>query len=245
METTAFIAGWAPNKPAQLRYVKKAAIATLVATRVVDSSSNDPFVESSLMTPEMFHGITLQPRPAKQQEQYQTFLKKFEQLVSNPAHTPEEARRHLRNSKRHAFWKFAEKCPVVAHEAYQSATKNADWAEKRQRSRILHDAFSKAGREFVMKEVSAHPERSEEWARKISQFIERDKTYRRIERQSAATSTKREGSRKRERWTEEETKILLECKESGMSWKEISNKIPRRTNVDCKDKFRNVKGKKV
>src|SRR6185437_252441 len=62
LENTSFVAGWKPNHPAQLRYVKTCARKTIVSSRLVmpleeNASTNpvDPFLTSS----ETFHNILL------------------------------------------------------------------------------------------------------------------------------------------------------------------------------------------
>ena len=64
LEVTAFVGGWVAGGRAQLRYVKMAAKSCIVASRLVNPSSDqlsDDPVDHRLMAPELFHGVPLQP----------------------------------------------------------------------------------------------------------------------------------------------------------------------------------------
>jgi hypothetical protein len=46
--------------------------------------------------------------------------------------------------------------------------------------------------------------------------------------------------RKRRKWQKEEDSILIEMKRQDKAWTEISRNLEGRTNVDCKDRYRNI-----
>lgn len=240
METTAFIAGWQPGSRAQMRYVKRAAIGTLVASRVVDPTNTDPYVEESLMTPEMFHGITLQPQEPRAKEITETFVKLFAQAVAKSEQTSEERERYVRNAARLAYWRFAEETPIVAHEAFNIAAQHPEWKKEGQKSRILGNAFAKCGRKFIAADLKKHPELAQRYAEQLAGLVGTDTTFKKITRKRNVADRSSSGPRQRKRWSEEETAVVMEKREEGMSWKDIAKLLPGRTNVDCKDRHRNV-----
>lgn len=48
------------------------------------------------------------------------------------------------------------------------------------------------------------------------------------------------GVRVRKNWTVEEISILTEMRKKNAKWRDIAAKLPDRTNMDCKDKWRNL-----
>jgi hypothetical protein len=75
LENTAFIAGWAPGGSAQQRYVKDAAIATMVSNRLATGSSSTSLTEAALATPEAFHRLPSITSTWKSGVNYQAFKK--------------------------------------------------------------------------------------------------------------------------------------------------------------------------
>jgi hypothetical protein len=60
LEDTTLVAGWKPLGNAQLRYVKKCAVASIVANRLIRNPNNLSIIESVIVNnPELFHNITL------------------------------------------------------------------------------------------------------------------------------------------------------------------------------------------
>ena len=50
-----------------------------------------------------------------------------------------------------------------------------------------------------------------------------------------------QGARKRVRWTPEEDQVLIQGKELDQHpWVAIAQKLPNRSNVDCKDRYRSI-----
>ena len=51
------------------------------------------------------------------------------------------------------------------------------------------------------------------------------------------------GARKRIKWTDKETVVLVSKHKEGLRWVDIQVFLPNRTALDCRDRWRNLKRK--
>lgn len=256
LETTALVAGWVVGGRAQLRYVKAAAKGCIVASRLIAPSteglSNNP-VEEMLTRPELFHGIEFGPCTWDQSDTYRNFNKRLRLDIAA------RAEGQLDDTK---LPLFVEAC--VRH-CYVNFVKKSRSLEQKAKLRYQHNgqqdttipafnarrAVAKAHLERIMTEKNV-----EQQVQSLLNCIDAQFQTNKIAAliiegprppRKPATPERpwlKGGQRKRIPWIEEEDSILTVEHDKGKSWAEISRLIPRRSNVDCKDRWRNIAKKK-
>ena len=228
-EHTGIIADWKINGRAQLRYIKNVAKRTLCASRLVATSSDDleeEVIPHELISTEQFHSIQLGPVLWKREnEMIQVFNRDMK------AHLCERGvlEKNSEGLFRLAIVRFVKSNTLLRNRARSKRHKTNLFNERR-----------RIGRNFLLNKLTL--QNVEEYITAISLFITQDD----IDKQNTQTSTKALAEpRKRVRWTTEEESILEEGLRLKMTWKEISIQLPGRSNVDCKDKYRNIQKKKA
>lgn len=259
LEHTAFVAGWVPYKPAQLRYVKDSAKRTIVSSRLVLSkdeeiANNEGVVDPTLASSENFHNITLLESSWDPETNYMSF-----QALINKAFTvdslPERERKSL-NAKcwRNAFNKFVRDDPQLEDKAKLIYLTIPSWNQSRYKWSTEANTRAMIGRQHIASILRSDFDKLSDLSSLFIALVHDDlnminplKLYKRkrtLDQKPCLLSraTYEESShRKRLKWSVEEDKLLVKGKQGNLSFVSISEQMMGiRSNIDCKDRWRNL-----
>ncbi|KAL6053045.1 hypothetical protein QOT17_018219 [Balamuthia mandrillaris] len=245
LNKTAMVAGWVPNGRSQHRYVKDTLKRAIVCTHLVTPAGSTSDIDAQLITKEAFHELStpLQSQWFKQRQDLSSFQN---QKLCN------------------ALWYCCSNDWVRTHEEelQEELQKEARDYELRNEGPVRwnnvnkivarrHIASLLSGNYDLLKELvdefTAPVDKTLEEGSPIKQVAtrKRRKDGSDLKQCIEAKRIKLQGSNHRSRlpWKEQETKRLVRLHlEEGASWIDIAQQLPeqRRTNVDCKDKWRNL-----
>lgn len=252
-EQTALVAGWVPYSPAQMTYLKCCARRMIIANNLIQRTGNNSsiMINKDIVTPELFHGITLNNPSWSVDSNYEIFYDKVKELLtvqSMPKDKRFRYRRMLFSDCLESWVKYnavleQEACKLYSEDSHLSQRN----AERNAREIIGRaDIVKKLNENFdlldkIVKDfVSAVQDRVQN--PKYKRNVKRKKTQKN-KRIEAGNREKKNGRRVRKMWTEAETKFVVErVKAWGTSsWASIEIAMKSdRTNGDIKDRFRNL-----
>jgi hypothetical protein len=262
LEVTAFVGGWVAGGRAQLRYVKRAAKSCIVASRLVNPSSDqlsDDPVDLRLMAPELFHGVPLQPSQWRHTDLYLDFSKSLRGQIKDKITaldiplSPPNLILMIDNVQEKAYNAFVQATDQLESQAKAIYTLNPRWHIVKQRC-----SEEQRARLPIAKAHLASMLTTDTFADLMAvllslidpAYILKRATHLESRVIPSASPHKPntperprllQGQRKRVRWSKYEDRILLEGKEEhDETWVQIASKLPQRSNVDCKDRFHNI-----
>jgi hypothetical protein len=244
LENTAFVAGWLPNQPAQLRYVSTCAKRTIVSSRLVLQDENNNVIDPHLTNSETFHGITLKEPCWNEESNYQTFLHKMRDFIGKRYNDTQQQRYFERKVLTKAYGLYVKSIPQLEQEV-QDKLKAKDDNCDIERARFKH------ARKYIAKVLSNDFGQLNSLIKTIAGYVidsnkgEMIINFAGPRSYSTPVPDGREritatGHRKRIRWTPDEDRILIEGRQSGKTYVELSKLLPLRTGTDCKDRERNI-----
>ena len=264
MEPTAIVGHWKPYSKSQCKYIKRSLRGSIVANRLVDPNpsyddhsmfsdedlSSLPLIKDCLKVPGIFHGIELSNKRVDLSRNMDDFYNRLKRQLYNPSKTKKQNLKTYERKHTKVLLEIYNKIPDLANtfeQAFQEkypehlSTKDKCTAVKLCQIKqyikdgMIHDInfadhiFSltnivqvkKIDREVVVVDFQGN--------------LVPDHCYPRSEHTTC---------RDRTPWSEEEERILLAAVARKNKWKAISNLLRDagyvRTNVDCKDKYRNI-----
>ena len=257
LENTAFIAGWVPYQNAQLRYVKTCAKKTLISTRLVvdddntlDSNIVDPLMTSS----ENFHSITLADPSWPMDTNYRAFHAKVDTyILSFIQDQPDKETLKLR------FWSaaykdFVKSLPQLEEKAAAVIAEKTVKLKSSYKSSVERGVFSAIGRDYIANQLFKDFALMDQYVASFQKSVDtrlqmedpfkkcksREKPVIRVENPRPIFDQSQH--RVRLKWTEEEIQTIVHAMKARKNWVEIAKMLTQnsRTNVDCKDKWRNM-----
>ena len=260
LETTGFVAGWLVGGRAQLRYIKTAAKGCIVASRLIAPTSemlpHNP-VELLLSRPEYFHGIELAPNAWTGGDLYRDFSKLLRSKIASrvgQAQLSEHGVKVFIPDCQERCYIALVQCDltleVAAREVY---SRNPRWRIPKQAGSEecrVRQVIAKAHLERVLTLDNVHGMVDKvlgllepEYVAKRARYL-KDQVVRSANDRSQQSTPERarlpQGSRRRVEWTTQEDEVLMEGVREGGSWVDIAKKLDDRSNVDCKDRHRNI-----
>ena len=260
LETTGFVAGWLVGGRAQLRYVKTAAVGCIVASRLVapgsEQLSNNP-VEELLTKPEIFHGIELGPNRWSESEVYRSLGKRLREkvkaLAAGSVLSPENLQLFIISVVERSYSAYVKATKALELKARRVYTKNKLW--KQPRSKWTAEHWARVGVARAHLEQTVTNSNLEAMTALVFSYVDQGYVDRRLAELSTSKRVRKyptpdrprvaSGARSRRDWSVEETKIVVDgVAELGKDWVAISKRLTDRSNVDCKDRFRNWERKR-
>lgn len=259
LEHTAFVAGWVPYKPAQMRYVKESAKRTIVTSRLVLpkeylKSSNNNIIDKCLTTSQNFHNVKLNESSWSEETNYKMFHKKVDTVFSvNGLNTHEKSSLRSKCWKK-AFNSYVLSNPKLEKEATKLYESDHHWSISQTRWTAEAKARGKVGRKHIASILHADFGKLKSLVKSFTSLVKDDWNLVnsiRLHRSNPAPKSvvkrsrhKDSGHRVRILWSPEEDKIVVNGKKAGNSWVSISARlVSERSNVDCKDRYRNLRKK--
>lgn len=254
LENTAFVAGWVPHQQAQLRYVATCAKRTIISSRLVLANTDTTVIDAFLTNSETFHGITLKDPSWNDETNYQTFLLKIRQIIGTKYDDPDQQRYYERELLLKAYNQYVQSIPKLESEVRRKLEQHKEWVQGKNRLDIEKRVRFSVGRKHVAKILHDDFTQCDMMVRKVVDNIMTDILGDYMikftgKRRSAIVDDGREryesnNHRKRIKWTEDEDRILLNGVSKRETFTEISKKLPLRTNMDCRDRLRNINKQK-
>jgi hypothetical protein len=258
LENTAFVAGWVPNQPAQLRYVKECARKTIISSRLVipsDTNENRSIIDPFLTSSETFHGIKLQDPSWDPETNYRLFHEKLDEKF---------IRSDLNGFAAKAFklkcWRKALSAFVQGDEALEALARlkyreKSSWTVPGSRCQTEMDARVLVGRKHIAQALESDFDQLTNFVDRlfgpVSEIVNaatlKAPSKKRKPLIQSPESTDRnfeKGHRKRVKWSMEEDIALVKSRKDGKPWVVIARTMAGlRSNVDCKDRYRNLLSK--
>ncbi|KAL6040465.1 hypothetical protein QOT17_025379, partial [Balamuthia mandrillaris] len=254
LESTAFIAGWQPYGRSQQRYVKSTAIKSMVANRLVSSSGES---STSLMDPTLVTKESLQTN-------YEAFYDKVMERFQSRTDLSKSDHAKLCKS----LWQKCFHAWIDNHEDEVEEEMSQEMEAFKQRNNSqdaspppppLNHIKTIVGRRHIASLLAGNFQLLDEL---LEAFIEpalphlqnhsplKQVPYKKrkngpfqLQTSTPRTRIKTSNHRQRQPWSDEETKELIHLRlHKKATWVEIASTLPQqlRTNVDCKDKWRNL-----
>ena len=253
LENTAFVAGWIPNRPAQLRYVKESVKRTIVATRLItnnETSGDASVIDKILSTSENFHNITLAGGNWDPETNYRQFFKVLNAKFSLQSLPKRECEYLRMKCWRKSMNQYVLASHMLEDEANEIFSLDPSWSSNRVTiesnarmlvgrrciAKLLNEDFSRLdGLVSLMYSLAA-----DELILTLPLNLKKlkDRTVPKLEEREHFVNT---GHRKRVRWSAEEDGVLVRGVSERKGWVEICSFLPLRTNIDCKDRWRTLK----
>lgn len=253
LESTAMVAGWAPMGNAQISYVEQSTRRAVVATRLIlgdmERLPANP-VEPVLTDIEAFHDVQLAPSRWNREVVYQKFVDELQEHVAiMEGFDSEHACAILCRVRQRVFWSFAKARPTLMRRIAADVERRRAAGEN-----TTKFAIGRAkSRQFIINALNADYSQYENLMEELKGYILRpgEERLRPVvvrrtepvaeENTEADRGRYASGARKRVPWTEHETAVLVAGVRRRSSWADIALELPGRTNVDCKDRWRNIK----
>ena len=175
LEHTAMVANWKPHGKAQMRYVKEAARATIVATRLINqpsgsSSSNIAPIDAITLTrPEVFHNIPKPQSNWSEDVNYRGFVAAVNKHFFNDAIEPLIRDKIKKKCWRDAYDAFVQADPHLEKEAAKIYKINPRWKSSQSRHATENEARAVVGRGSILGSLSADYSLLDDL---VAQFIE-------------------------------------------------------------------------
>ena len=251
LEKTAFIAGWVPRGPAQMRYVKASSRQTIVTSRMIRPGSEGPIMEPLLAQPDTFHNMPLSASRWNDDVNYKSFFRKVDAAFT----LLDTSHGHDRESFRNKCWNKSFTAYVLAKPELEDKAKgiyraNPMWNNSIHKWNVESQARKKVGRQDIARRLHADYTQldsiADDFISLVSNEMQRTVMRREVRRRESLPKTSnrdlipRTGHRKRVKWTQEEEDTLIRLREEGKTWVQVAAQLPNRTNVDCKDKMVNL-----
>jgi hypothetical protein len=240
------VAGWVPGSAAQMRYVKESVKRTIVASRLIMSSGelgHTSIVDRALTSSENFHGIKLSENSWSKSTNYKSFFAQVNKIFSVDSLGQRGKKSLKEKCWRNAFKQYVLMTPGLEAAAKKAYQKNPNWKTKA-RAKVGKDHLAGLLLEDFARLPSlvSHFVSLVEEDLKMINPLKMNKKRKPVERiQCNREHFDGSGHRVRIRWSTEEDSILVTMKKAENSWVLISKRIGNgRSNVDCKDRFRNL-----
>lgn len=256
LENTAFVAGWVPNQAAQLRYVKTCAKKTIISSRLilpVEENDEANVIEPLLMSSEAFHNIRLSEPSWDPDTNYKSFQQKVDKIFTIDALEPEMRKALKDKCWRNAFNAYVLADPILEAEARSIYLLKPAWKIARSRFGTELNSREYVGRRHMAQMLNENYSlvhglvnqfvslvRAEIELEKPVRKCTRTRPVKPVESGIVRERSAQTGHRKRIPWTRDEDVVLVQEHHRGFSWKNISSLLADRTNVDCKDRYRNL-----
>jgi Myb-like DNA-binding domain len=206
----------------------------------LDSNSIDAF----LATSEAFHGISLSEPMYPEDTNYRSFQNIIDSFIIEQISDQEDPGTLKARFWREAFNEFVCNRPHLEREAKSIYGYKEEWKITKTRWTTERNTRSHVGRSYIAKRLNADYSR-------IGSYIEEFKNYILVELEKTDVFRRNKKPRKevlpktirtnRRPWTFEEDVILVKWKRLERTWSTISELLDTgRTNVDCKDRWRNL-----
>jgi hypothetical protein len=155
LETTAFVAGWAPGQRAQMRYVKATVRKTIVGNRMVMPIDEDlPVVERSLGTSMAFHALETEPVPTWPIEtNYRSFHDRMDRTIKEGLNGAEDDRL-VDRCWREAYSEFVLGRPDLEGIARIEYSQCDGWLSSRTKMATEKTVRMKVGRQCIADELN-------------------------------------------------------------------------------------------
>lgn len=252
LETTAHVAGWVPNQAAQMRYVKTCAKKTIVASRLLmpeEEGLSLNIVDRMLTNSEAFHNIVLAEPYWDPAIVYSLFFKAIEKKFTNESLSQSDSDSLKKKCWRNSFRSFVLRRPELEAEARIIYQAKPEWSISRTRCSVECCARMLVGRRHIIQLLQSNSIQIEELISEFEHSVQEEFTMvkpliRNTIKEKVPVIQIREvfesGSRKRKTWTSDEDAILVSHKQRNSTWVDIAKLLMDRTNVDCKDRWRNL-----
>ena len=261
LENTGLIAGWKIGGAAQLCYVKRAAKAALVASRLLQPGATS-ITSQLLMEPTHFHDITLGPVLWPKVDIYKNLIFQLKDCLREehpfpPDVLPSELTQFIKVTFQRILSNYVKAKPALESEAARVYKEIPRWKISRYRTTIEMQTRQPVARMDLMERLegdeSLIPDLIVELLDLLDPaYVESRKRIQKspemysIQRSAKSEKTASPHRKRRRPWMDFEDKILTDGVEQNRSWIEISQKLVERTNGDCKDRWRNLqKGAKT
>jgi 3-methyladenine DNA glycosylase AlkC len=254
LENTAFVAGWVPNQAAQLRYVKDCAKKTIISSRLIlptEENLDTNVIDTFLSTSEAFHNIKLVKPTWPTDSNYKAFYKVINNFIKEKLVNIPDSKNFQLRFWTNSFYLFVKKTPKLARKAKKLCKEEDRWYMPNFKNFTEKHICQTVGREFIADQLNTNFGLLSEFTSKFKQYIlieldkenafKRYKGKEKITKECTRERYSQTGQRKRIPWSEEEDSILINSKKDEKLWLEISELLDSdRTNVDCKDRWRNL-----
>eukprot|EP00002_Diphylleia_rotans_P021178 TRINITY_DN4125_c0_g1_i1.p1 TRINITY_DN4125_c0_g1~~TRINITY_DN4125_c0_g1_i1.p1 ORF type:complete len:735 (-),score=68.07 TRINITY_DN4125_c0_g1_i1:594-2711(-) len=264
LESTAHIAGWRPFRASQMGYVRDCTNRSIICSRLVlghEKGMEQNRITDDWMDPEEFHNIRLR-EPCWPKS---TFYKGFQDYIDKRLERMFTENKLTAKSKRSIYdrgytlvWKkfLQDKDPSSRQWWYLASPKVMGNEPSRRPKSVV-----KAARHFVALSLMENKKKVQDlekvFLRGIGQYIKgRKKSLGNINVELERRSPKKKvgqdittdgkgpvkvrNGRIRVAWSENEDLVLTQGKKDNQTWVEISHRLCLRSNVDCKDRWRNL-----
>ena len=231
-ETTAIIAGWIPNSPAQLRYVKQPMARTIICSHVTGikfSSSSNTTVSIDASNPARFHSFKLsQPSVAVRSYPriFRTALvKELSSVVSYSSHRMKK--------------KFIRACcsAVIYHFGTEQSSTLSDSQSSSSMNPCLYDVYQQYGYDYIQTTLHEKKKTVMDLVHSAMDYLQKTGRLEKFRIRynddqagldSAHSSSSSTHKRTRNEWTREEDAFLIQKVGSGCTLQDITRLWPER-----------------
>lgn len=261
LEKTAIIAGWVPNSPAQLRYVKANLRRTMVAnqkTKSVPTEEKSPkkeidcteektqkntVMDKFLLTPEQFHNFEILSPRWRDNAYWDAFRVELTKLTCGGIEE-EKKKAHLNRCLCKGSVIFCDMKPALRYVVNDDVSTRAIARQARHHGPCIVAASRKVARTAIILEIRMDPSRVAEIAANFSKLIPSMITTNADEmkttvpsRSTSHTPTQPKPIQKRRAWDDSEEKIVIDGLKDKKKWTEIQQMLPHRTASDIARHF--------
>lgn len=261
LELCAVVGDWKPFQRAQMGYVKRSTIKTIVSTRLVmpnEDGQSVNFFDPALTDPEAYHGIQLAEPTWNKDTNFRAFKQDVDRRFYNETLSNDDNSSLNAKCWRNACHAFVKRRPHLEKKASKLCESNPNWINSLSRWTVERNARSKVGREYFANALNEDFSRLSELVEEFVGYVrddidlvnplrrnnypKRDSVSMNVLNQAKRYTT---GHRRRVPWTLDQDTALVRLKLKYSSqrptpWRKIAPKIALRTNVDCKDRWRNL-----
>lgn len=259
LENTAFIAGWMPHHASQMRYVKTCVKKSIVCTRLIlpdEQNLESNHVDSILTNSETFHNIVLCDSSWPDDTNYRSFVEKVDAYIFTKIANTSDHQKVKRRFWDQAVRDFVSKNEFLLLQAKEKLDLQTTTTTKRNSFSMETNAFHVVSRKYISTELQKDFATLEDFLNQFKASIDGKMLSCPLESLQTITKTQKihpiqqntrptfQDSKHRIRipWTQQEDDVLIQGKKNAESWVQISEKLYQnnRTNVDCKDRWRNL-----
>jgi len=222
LENTGFVAGWTNNSKAQLNYVRKSAIATISATRLIGAHSPSNVVAEELTTSVGFHNLK---KPLVSGWSNKMIFSGFEKEFSDWIYIDEQTPIWNGNWKNHIFTMCFSKLVASHQHLKRQITKTLT---KKGLAASKVNATGSTCRQFIAEQIGSDPEAYDYFLDLFKTFAghmivnERSKANSKGVQPSVIANDVKE-------WNGEEFSYFKTMQNMGFDLKEIAAWLPERT----------------
>ena len=231
-ETTAIIAGWIPNSPAQLRYVKQPMARTIICSHVTGiqfSSTSNTTVSSDAANPARFHSFKLsQPSVA-----VRSYPKIFRAALAKELSSTVSYRSHTMKKK------FINACwsAVIYHLGTENSPTLSDSQSSSSINPNRYDVYQQYGYDYIQKTLHERKKPLAELVKSAMDYLQQSGRLEHFmtryspdqsNSESSSSSSTTNHKRVRKEWTREEEAFLIHKVGCGCTIHVIAGLWPQR-----------------